>query len=595
MARAPSKTKILRGVWIIRAYLRPYRTTLTFIVVFSIVAAAVDALIPLLAGRIIDSLISPGRTVEIGAFAPPLTVGLILLWLIARLVGDIASWQKAARQERLSAIFHADYLVQAFSRILEFPLSFHKRYRLGEVVERLHRGANWIDQIVSRILIEFLPDFMSIVLAFGLAFSIEPRLAPVLVVAVALYSILLWRTTPRLGELSFRMNKAYTQAFGYASDLILNVQAVKQATAEPRERRELFKFFQSRAAGLWTKYMRIWERLNFAQRIIITATQVTIFLFSFSLIQQGALTVGELVAFNAYAALVFGPFTFLTRNWDTIQIGFSAIDRAERLLGRAPERYEPASAVVLKDIQGEVTFKSVSFSYGRGRAKVLDSVSFVVSAGSVVALVGESGVGKSTLVDLVSGYYQPTGGAVRVDGHDVKTLDLRKLRGRIAVVPQEVILFNDTVGANIRYGRFGASERDVREAAQKAHADEFIGRFSKKYDQLVGERGIKLSVGQKQRIAIARAILRDPRILILDEPTSALDAKSEAVIQQSLTELMAGRTTFIIAHRLSTVRRADIILVLDKGKIVERGKHEELIQITDGVYRKLYELQIGLK
>jgi subfamily B ATP-binding cassette protein MsbA len=198
-------------------------------------------------------------------------------------------------------------------------------------------------------------------------------------------------------------------------------------------------------------------------------------------------------------------------------------------------------------------------------------------------------------VDLISGYYRPTKGRIMVDGHAVQRLDLKFLRSQIAVVPQELLLFNDTIKANIRYGSFGASDGAIHTAAKKAHADEFIQLFAKKYNQLVGERGIKLSVGQKQRIAIARAILRNPRILTLDEPTSALDAKSEAVIAESLGELMAGRTTFIIAHRLSTVRRADMILVLDKGRIVERGRHEELIQIPNGVYRKLYELQIGLK
>lgn len=595
MPRPVAKTKIRRGTRIIRAYLQPYRRALISIVALSIAAAAVNAVIPFLAGRIIDALTEPSRTARLGSFTLPLPVALILAWLSVRALGDLADWQKSTRQERLSAIFHADYLVQAFSRLLEFPLSFHKRYRIGEVMERINRGANWIDQIVSRILIEFMPDFLSILIAFGLVFYIEPRLALLLVGALLVYAILLWRTTPRLSELSGRMNRAYSQAFGYAADRVLNVQAVKQATAEPREKREFYKFFQSRAAGLWAKYMWIWERLNFAQRIIITTTQVSIFLVSFHLIRQGALTIGELVAFNGYAALVFGPFAFLSRNWDTIQVGFSAVDRAERLLEQLPERYEPEGAVILREIQGEVEFRKASFAYGRGQAKVLDNVSFAVPAGSVVALVGESGVGKSTLVDLISGYYQPTKGAVLVDGHDLMGLNLRALRERISVVSQEIMLFNDTVGANIRYGKFGASEEEVREAARRAHADGFIEKFPKKYNQLVGERGIKLSAGQKQRVAIARAILRDPKILILDEPTSALDARSEALIAESLAELMAGRTTLIIAHRLSTVRKADMILVLDKGRIVERGRHDELIQIPQGVYRKLYELQIGLK
>jgi len=237
---------------------------------------------------------------------------------------------------------------------------------------------------------------------------------------------------------------------------------------------------------------------------------------------------------------------------------------------------------------------NVSFSYGARQKKVLENISFEVRPGEVVALVGESGVGKSTLVDLVSHYYRPTGGHIYIDGHDVSRLDLYMLRSHIAVVPQEPLLFNDTVKNNIRYGNFSASDEEVEQAAKLAYAKDFIANFPQKYNQLVGERGIKLSVGQKQRIAIARAILRSPSILILDEPTSALDAKSEDFIQKSLEFLMEKRTTFIIAHRLSTVRKADMILVLEKGRIIEKGTHEDLLRIPKGVYRRLYEFQIGL-
>ena len=207
--------------------------------------------------------------------------------------------------------------------------------------------------------------------------------------------------------------------------------------------------------------------------------------------------------------------------------------------------------------------------------------------------MGESGVGKSTLVDLISYYYKPSSGKILIDGHNIKNLDLKFLRSQIAVVPQEIMLFNDTVKNNIKYGSFGASDEEILRAASLAHADEFINNFPKKYEQVVGERGIKLSMGQKQRVALARAFLRNPKILILDEPTSALDAKSEKFIQESLSELMKGRTTFIIAHRLSTVREVDKIFVLHEGEIKESGTHDELINKKSGFYRRLYELQMG--
>jgi ABC-type multidrug transport system fused ATPase/permease subunit len=242
-----------------------------------------------------------------------------------------------------------------------------------------------------------------------------------------------------------------------------------------------------------------------------------------------------------------------------------------------------------------VEFKDVHFSYKKKDNDVLKGISFAVEPGEKIALVGESGVGKSTLVDLVSGYYFATNGQVLIDGRNVKNLDLKFLRSKIAVVPQEVVLFHDTIADNIKYGNFGISDRRMKLAADKSHCLEFIENFPKKWKSVVGERGIKLSVGQKQRVAIARAILRDPKILILDEPTSALDAKSEKIIQASLDKLMENRTTFIIAHRLSTVRKADKILVLDKGEIIESGTHDELVKKKNGAYRQLYELQIGLK
>ena len=224
---------------------------------------------------------------------------------------------------------------------------------------------------------------------------------------------------------------------------------------------------------------------------------------------------------------------------------------------------------------------------------MLKNLNFTIEAGKKIAIVGKSGEGKSTLVDLISLYDRPTAGDIFIDGNNIQRLNLKQLRSQIGVVPQEVVLFNDTIKNNIRYGRFEATQKEVHEASLLAHANEFIEKFPKKYDQVVGERGIKLSVGQKQRVAIARAIVKNPRILILDEPTSALDARLETLLQESLKKLMEGRTTFVIAHRLSTVKSVDTILVLERGVIAESGSHEELMKKRGGIYHKLYELQFG--
>jgi ABC-type multidrug transport system fused ATPase/permease subunit len=306
------------------------------------------------------------------------------------------------------------------------------------------------------------------------------------------------------------------------------------------------------------------------------------------------MSVGDLVALNGYTALVFGPLAQLANNWNTIQNGLTTIHDVQEILSTGPEAYDRPSGITPPQWDGAVVFDRVTFAYPDATDRtVLDDVSFIIKDGQTVAFVGESGVGKSTVTELIGGYYYPTEGEVLVSGVKTTEVPLRALREHIAVVPQEPALFNDTVLNNIRFGREQASDEEVIAAAKQAFAHEFIESFPEKYQQVVGERGVRLSVGQKQRIAIARAILRDPRILILDEPTSALDAKTEAYIAESLKALMKGRTTIVIAHRLSTVRSADNIIVFEQGKVVEQGTHAELLERTAGVYRTLHEHQVG--
>jgi ABC-type multidrug transport system fused ATPase/permease subunit len=396
-----------------------------------------------------------------------------------------------------------------------------------------------------------------------------------------------------ISKIQLKANKFYNKAFGSVYDSLSNIQSVKQAIAENYEKRSFYKKF-SQAVKFWISSYKIWRGINFSQKIIVVFTQMIIFCLSIYFIFKGEMTIGELIMFNGYTIMFSNPFVVLRRQWSNIQNGLIAIEWAEKILQTPTEKYMPENSILLSKINGEIVFDNVSFVYKKKHQKILDQVSFKVNPGEKVALVGESGVGKSTIADLVNGYYFSQNGRVLIDGHNIKNLHLKFLRSKITVVPQEIILFNDTIKNNIKYGSFGVENEKVFEAARLAHCERFIERFPKKYEQIVGERGIKLSSGQKQKVAIARAILRGPKILILDEPTSALDAKSEKYITESLESLMKNRTTIIIAHRLSTVKKADKILVLEKGKIVEQGKHEDLIKIPNGVYRHLYELQIGL-
>jgi subfamily B ATP-binding cassette protein MsbA len=310
-------------------------------------------------------------------------------------------------------------------------------------------------------------------------------------------------------------------------------------------------------------------------------------------IVTGEMSLGAFAAFLVAMFKAYDPIRRLSRLQHDLQQGLASASRIFKVMDERVEMRDKPGAVKLERFSREIEFRHVSFSYGAGfDLPVLEDVSFKVRAGEMVAIVGQSGAGKSTLTSLIPRFYDVSEGAVMVDGHDVRDVQLASLRRQIAVVTQEVHLFNDTVRANIAYGAYGRNDGDaaIRQAARAARADEFISRLPNGYDTVIGERGLILSGGQRQRLAIARAILKDSPILILDEATSALDTESEMLVQQALNNLMAGRTTIVIAHRLSTVRRADKIIVMDAGRIAEMGAHQELLA-RGGIYRRLYELQ----
>ena len=590
---APKITKagLYTGFKVLLKYLGQYRKRIILLSVMGVFSAIGNGIIPYITGKFFDAIISPG-VVHILGYILPLYVALLILWAMVQCITYILDWRSTILSEYLSNTIWLDYLANGFSFLLTLPMAFHKKNKIGEIGNNINTAAGALETIAGRIVIDLAPQILSIVIALGIAFYVKPLLAAFLIAGLLIYVFVLYRKVKPLGE----YQKEYWDTlmkglWGDSYDAIGNALAVKQATAEEYEREKLFANSR-KAVPLWMKMTNIWGSLTLYQRFIILGTQIIIFVLSVVYIRQGVMTIGELLAFNAYAAMVFGPFVTIGRQWQVIQNGIINIQETEKILQTPAETYKPKNAIT-DSIKGNLSFKNVSFNYDVGKP-VLQDISFEVHAGDVIALVGESGVGKSTLIDLISAYHFPVEGTVQIDGHLIQQLDLKKFRSQIAVVPQEVVLFNDTIKTNIKYGNFTASDEEMKEAARKAHTVDFIEKFPEKWEQLVGERGVKLSVGQKQRVAIARAILRNPRILILDEPTSALDAGSEKIITQSLNELMQGRTTFIIAHRLSTVRKANNILVFKEGRIVETGTHEQLLKIEGGEYRRLYELQIGL-
>ena len=375
-------------------------------------------------------------------------------------------------------------------------------------------------------------------------------------------------------------------------DAATNIRVVKDFTSEDYQTDLIRKTYRNELAPIWYRFMGLRQQQSFLQQIIIVFARLAAFVASIFLVRDGQWTVGDLVIVNMYLGSIFTPIATVSNNWRNIQNGIIAIEDTEAILALPSEDYEPSDAANVQEISGKVEFEHVDFGYDPS-VPILHDITFKAEPGQIVALVGESGVGKSSLVELISAYHFPNKGTVSIDGFDIRKIPLSRLRSQIGTVSQEVTLFNDTILNNLKYGNLSRTDEEVRAAAKLAHCD-FIERFPNKWEQVVGERGLKLSVGQKQRVAIARAILKNPRILILDEPTSALDAGSEKIITESLDELMKGKTTFVIAHRLSTVRRADKILVFKGGKIIESGRHDELLKISGGEYRRLYELQIGL-
>jgi ABC-type multidrug transport system fused ATPase/permease subunit len=582
-----------KGFTGLKRHLTPFKKQIIVISILGVISAAANGAVPYVTGLFFDQLISLSNGQINYFYSLPLWAALILVWLLVQMFANGFDFLIDLRRSKIDSLVHMSIVFSGFKKIFRLPISFHRNEKINQVLEKLSM-AGWRTSSLVRSLISILPQFLSIIIGFVLAASINIFLASIMLVAVFVYSLTLIKILKNAAEVDEEGHKLWNEAWGDAATVALQIDSVKQSTSEDHEENKLKNSFFDALYKSWTALDRIWINISFFQRVIVFLTQLSIFILSINFIMKGQLTVGELIALNAYASMFFGPFVSLGSNWQNMQNAITTLGQAEHVFDQVEEVYEPKQSAPFQKIIGEIAFNHVKFSYGPDQPMVLEDISFKTHKGELVALVGESGGGKSTLIALISGYYFPNEGTVTIDGVDTRNYNLKTLRSQIAVVPQEVALFNDSIKNNIRYGNFEVDDKKVFQAAKESHIHEFIETLPDRYETLVGERGIKLSVGQKQRLAIARAILRDPKILILDEPTSALDSKTEKNISESLEKIMSGRTTFVIAHRLSTVRKADTILVFDKGKISEQGKHKDLINLEGGVYKKLHDYQIGL-
>jgi ABC-type transport system involved in Fe-S cluster assembly fused permease/ATPase subunit len=468
-------------------------------------------------------------------------------------------------------------------------LRFHLDRRTGGLARAVGRGTQAIDFLLTFILFNIVPTMIEILIVCGILWRLyDWQFAAVTFATIVVYIGFTFAMTDWRVRFRQEMNSRDTEANTNAVDSLINYETVKYFANEEHEARRYDRSLQAyeRAAVRSETTLAI---LNVGQGIIIACGLIGVMLLAALGVAEQRMTVGDFVLVNAYLIQLYLPLNFLGMVYRNIKQSLVDLEQMLALLQEAPEIVDRPDAPALAVRQGAVAFRRVDFRYDP-RRPILEDIDFTIKPGETVAIVGSSGAGKSTIARLLFRFYDVDAGAIEIDGQDIRDVTQDSLRRAIGVVPQDTVLFNDTVLYNIAYGRPGATRAEIEAAARFARIHDFVTGLPDSYDTMVGERGLKLSGGEKQRVAIARVILKAPEILIFDEATSALDTKTEREIQASLAEVAAGRTTLIIAHRLSTIVDADQILVLDMGRIVERGHHRELLA-RDGLYAAMWARQ----
>jgi ATP-binding cassette, subfamily B, heavy metal transporter len=478
---------------------------------------------------------------------------------------------------------------RTFEHMHELSLRFHLERKTGGLTRVLERGRNAIETIVRMVIMQLVPTILELGLVIaGLLYQFDWRYVAVILATVACYmTYTFYATEWRIG-IRRRMNDSDTDANVKAVDSLLNYETVKYFVAEEREAKRYDRSMARYEEASVKAYVSL-NVLNAGQATIFTVGLAAVMVMCANGIQQGVNTVGDLVMINTMMIQLYQPLSFMGMLSREIKQAVIDIEMMFAILARDPEITDRPGAKPLEIKRGTIRFENVKFAYDPGR-QILKGLSFEVPAGHTVAVVGPSGAGKSTISRLLFRFYEVTGGRISIDGQDIRDVTQKSLRSAIGMVPQDTVLFNDTIRYNIRYGRWDASDAEVEEAARLAQIDDFIRMSPTGYETEVGERGLKLSGGEKQRVAIARTILKSPPILLLDEATSALDSHTEKDIQDALQRVSRNRTTLVIAHRLSTIVGADEIIVLDQGIIVERGSHHFLLA-KDGLYASMWNRQ----
>jgi ATP-binding cassette subfamily B protein len=547
-----------------------------------LILTGISLIVPRIIRSVIDEGLARGQTAYLVRSAL-LLLGLGLLSALLNLGNRYWS-------EWIAARVGYDLRNRMYDHIQYLPFTYHDHAQSGQLISRCIEDVRSIERFAGSAVAELIRFLLLSVGIITIMIADNARLAIIALLPIIPLTLMTTNFGTKIGKLFFAVDNAVGDVSNRLQENVVGVQVVRAFAREPYET-ERFETANKQVFQTWVYVIDEWSKIMPTTHWLTTVSVILILWFGGQMVMDGTLTIGAIVAFNAYILMLAEPAQQLT---GLVNAGGEAAAGAQRVfevLDTQPVIQSPVDAVTLDTLRGEVEFQAVALKYRDEKTPSLSGINLVVTPNQLVALIGPTGSGKTSLVNLIPRFYDATQGSVLVDGVDVREMDLVTLRKQIGIVLQTSLLFSDTIKANIAYGRPEATMEEVIAAAKAAQAHEFITGFTNGYDTVVGERGVTLSGGQRQRVAIARALLMNPRILILDDSTSSVDTQTEKLIQAALDTLMEGRTTFVIAHRLSTVRRADMILVMDQGQIVERGTHEELLS-SGGLYKEIHDLQL---
>lgn len=561
-------------------FLRPYLPRMVAAIVLVSSVAAVNLILLRITGYLWDII-----TVHHDLAAMTTTIGLFLL--LAFLLG-VLSMGHSFLTAWIAQHIMADFRRHVFAHLQGLSLGFFAQRRTGDLLSRLMNDIGVIQTTVTETPIDSAKQLVTFVGGVGFLLFMNWRLCLLILVVLPIVVLVARVFGKRLKALSTQIQDHTAVVSTLIEEVLSGIRMVKSFVQTQREERR-FSSAINHALTITLRRAAIVAVFASVITLVTFSAAAAVLGYGGSQVIQGTVTPGDLIAFILFAGILIGPFGSAARVFAQVKEAQGAMTRVFEILDTRPELEDDPNARDLPPIAGHIRADHVSFEYGP-RASVLKDLSFEIFPGETVAVVGPTGAGKTTLINLIHRFYDPTTGSLSIDGYDLRSVRLESFYRQIALVPQETILFGGTIMENIRYGREEASDEDLHAASQAAHAHDFIVELPDGYSTVVGEKGVNLSGGQRQRIAIARALLKNPRLLILDEATSALDAESERLVQDALDRLMTGRTTVVIAHRLTTVQRADRILVLQKGNLVEVGTHLTLLE-QQGLYHYLYTLR----